>query len=126
MMKDIYLTSEQIQQLKVLEPAFETVTKHNYKRGTTHKQNEMLLQIWNDANNTNRKVNWGCTACVMQIYKDMAQLYDKSVEKQKEEEITKELTNPILIPEKEVKENQSKMVDSAKSKKRGRPRKNNN
>lgn len=123
---DITITKEEIKQLKEIEDELNRAYRYSYKRQTTTKQNEMVATILKKYG-----IKVSCNHCpqsVFEAYKQLGRIYFNSIEKHKEEEITAELTTPILIPD-EVKENtlidenQSKMVDSKKATtKRGRPR----
>lgn len=110
------LTEKDIQQLKDAKDYFEQV-KRGYIRSTPTTLNKKVEAIYEEV--TGKKQNIHCGQCLYTLYKEMGKIYEKAIEDiKKEQEITAELTEPVLIPEK-----QSKTIDSEKSKKKGRPKK---
>lgn len=118
MNNEIRYTDEEMQKLKECEKHFKTVTGSQFLRCTPTAMNNMVRDILAAHNVTkfNCKV---CRKVIYDMYNYAGKIYLNQLKEQ--EQITAELTEPIIIEQ--SKEKQTEKVDLTKSKKKGRPKK---
>ena len=66
---------QEIKELSKYETLFYQVIGANYKSGTTAKQDEEVLAIWNSSSGRKEKINFSCNYCSYQFYRRVALKY---------------------------------------------------
>lgn len=105
-----YFNRQQIKQLSKLKEHFETVIYAQWKRGTTITENELMADVYERVTGKRLNRNWACGQCVYNAYKEVGELYFKSIMQLETEQAMK--TNEL-----------GKTVTDKKISKRGRPKK---
>lgn len=109
--QDIIFAPEDMEKLTMCETELKRILQNSYKRNTTIKEDNAVREVL--AKYGINKYKCGhCPQVIFEMYRCAAKIYFRSIEVLKEESITAELTTPINI----VKP----------TKKRGRPKKENN
>lgn len=74
-----YFTQEEIDKLKFMETHFWTVVNGKYKIATPVKDNEYVVQVYEEATGEKLYKNWGCNKCVYNIFNKIGKLYFDSI-----------------------------------------------
>lgn len=103
----MYYTNEQIKTLKKIDVIkhFDTVLDSQFKRGTTSEQDNTVADIYDAATGGKVSRTFACKSCVYNLYRNAGELYRKSIEFQKKENMRK------AREAKEAKKNNENKVD---------------
>ena len=87
----MYYTKEQITELKELDVIqhFNTALDSDYKRGTSSTQDNKVADIYDAATGGKVNRNFSCKSCVFNLYRNAGELYRKTLEWQKKENLRK-------------------------------------
>ena len=83
-------------QLKKLEPIVQyliTVERAQFKKATTPGENEIAAEVWEEYSGEKQQRSWGCSNCVYNLFKKVAQIYFLSMNNQKKKEATQKKKN---------------------------------
>lgn len=87
----MYYTKEQMEELKELDVIqhFNTTLDSEYKRGTSSLQDNKVADIYDAATGGKVSRHFGCKSCVFNLYKSAGELYRKTLEHNKKEQMRK-------------------------------------
>lgn len=101
------LTADEMGVLSQYEKVFNTVLYAQYKRGTTQNDDKTVHDILEAVTGEGIARNYGCSVCVFNIYKRMAQIYYD----QKNKEIQKQVNDAL---NREAERNDTRRAEKAK------------
>lgn len=71
----IYFNDEQKEKLKPIERFLMTAYYHQYKMPTTRNENQLLMDVFQEATGNKPSINWSCATCVFNFYKECGEMY---------------------------------------------------
>lgn len=81
--------------MKALQPYeqyLQTIHIAQFKRATSPRENEEVAKVWEEYSGENIGRSWGCSNCVYNLFKKVAQVYYATLETKKKKEDGKKNT----------------------------------